>query len=384
MLEAKNKAVAVLEEARCADKFDDQLLHAVSDIVEELGKLTVPVRSTMLIGEEVSQSIYNCELVRPYSITAITAACTKLSELSLSRMERFEISDQLQVILHREARYLDELREGTQNVAESRSLIEAQDTLNTLGRAISMNNFKAEDRNTIRAPYELGGDWIHINALTQSLPRDLQIVVETLLDEDLSNRSEIIASSDFQALLDTISEYRLDIEDRQRVLKCIALVCKDSTISDLAIKEYFKNLESEEHRVLVDRMLTEGKTGISSASMYHYERYMSETFTNQLGAWPGNPETLLTLTRLADLLANGSKFENIGASVYSALYAVKGTIGITDEVTQVAKQLSSLVAQEYREAPSTYRKFLLDFKLAEPSPGESFLSALGRWWNAAA
>jgi hypothetical protein len=376
MLEAKTKAIALLQDAGNSNKFDDQLPHIVSDIVEELGKLTVPLRSSMLIGEGISQSIDNYELVRSTVVTSISDACTQLSEQRLSPMERVEITLQLQEKLGQEIRVLGEFRSSTQNIVDSESLVEAQETLRALERAIVINNSRLGSVDRIRVPYELGGEYLSINSTLKSLPTELRTIVENLLDDDFSRRGEAAVSCDFRAAIETMSEYPLDSKDRQNLLKCIALVSKDLNLQSLAIKEYFRNLLPEDHSIVVERMLAVGKPGNPSLFLSHFQDHLSETFANKGGAWSGTSDTLLTLTNLANLIDRGSKFENIGASVHSAIYAVRKTNGVTEEIAQVAEQLSSLIAQKYGDESSTYRKFLLDFNLVEPTLWENLKSAL--------
>lgn len=367
MLEVKSKATALRAEAGSSEKFDDQLPHVVSDIVEQLGNLTVPLRSVTLIGNEVSQSTYNHELVQPRAVTSISDTCTSLSEQKLSPMERTELTLLLQEQLRQEIVALGVMKSSTVSIDDSERLIKAQETLQALGTAIVINNSRLGPIDRIRVPYELGGEFLSVKSTLKSLPSELRALVETLLNDDFSRRGEKAVGDDFRVVAETMSEYPLSPEGRQNLLKCIALTSKDLDLQSLALKEYFKNMGPGERSIVLERMLAVGKPDKPSLFLSHFQEHLKELFANHRGTWQGTSETLADLTHLARLVDIGSRFENIGTSVYHALNAVKGTIGVTDEVDQVSNKLSSLIAQTYGNESVTYRKFQLDFKLVEPN-----------------
>jgi len=378
MLEAKSQSKSLLAEVENSTKFNDQMPHMVSDIVEELGNLTVPVRSSMMIGNDVSTSVYNRNLIDHRTVNSISEACTKLSEEKLSPMERSEITIQLQATLKREVRDLGELQSSTQSIADSSSILDAQEALRSLEAVIVLNNSRLSSVDRFRVPHELGGEFLSVWQTLKALPSEPGALVENLLN-DFRYGSKDELSQAFRATMVTLAEYPLDYKQRLNVLKCLALTSKDPNVQNLAIKEYFTNLKPEDHAATVAKMIEVGRDGCASLFMPHYREHLSEQFTGQVGNWSGGSETLLNLTQLATLIDNGAKFPEIGSSVRNALYAVGRRPGVTDEVTQVARQLSSLVAEEYGHASPTYRKYQLDFKLATPTRWESLKATIKGW-----
>jgi hypothetical protein len=378
MLEAKSQSKSLLAEAENSRKFNDQMPHQVSDIVEGLGNLTVPVRSSMMIGNDVSTSVYNRNLLDHGTVNSISGACTKLSDEKLSPIERSEITKQLQATLMREVRVLGELNSRTQSIADSSSILDAQEVLRSLERVIVVNNSRLSGVDRFRVPYELGGEFLSVRQTLKALPSEPGALVETLLNDfSYSNKDEL--SEAFRATMVTLAQYRLDYRQRLNVLKCLALTSNDPNVQNLAIKEYFTNLKPEDHVATVAKMIEVDRDGSASLFMPQYREHLSEQFTGQVGNWSGGPETLLNLTQLATLVDNGAKFPEIGSFVCKALYAVGRRPGVTDEVTQVAHQLSGLVAEEYGHESPTYRKYQLDFKLAAPTWWESLKATIKGW-----